>query len=107
MWREGNYMVCLILLIVAAPGCRKPYAPGQLLTPGTYLVVEGVIDPGTDSTIIKLSNTVRLSDPTSQAVETNARLTVENEAGASYSLAEFKAGQYLAIGLNLDKTKKY
>jgi hypothetical protein len=107
MCRGGNYMVCLILLTAAAPGCRKPYAPGPLSTPGTYLVVEGVIDPGTDSTIIKLSNTVRLSAPTSQAMETNARLTVENEAGTSYSLTEFKAGQYLAVGLNLDKAKKY
>jgi Domain of unknown function (DUF4249) len=103
-------MVYLILLTAAAPGCRKPYAPGPISSPGTYLVVEGVIDPGADSTIIKLSNTVNIAGNTSSAVETNARVTIENEGGPSYTLTErtpYYAGQYLAVGLSLDKTKKY
>jgi len=107
MCKGGNYMVYLILLTATTPACRKPYTPNPVSAPGSYLVVEGVIDPGADSTIITVSNTVRLSDTTLLATETNARLTVESEAGTGYSLNEFKAGRYLAIGLNLDKAKKY
>jgi len=107
MCKAINYMVYLILLTATAWGCRKPYAPNPVLAPGSYLVVEGVIDPGADSTVITISNTVNLSDTASPAMETKAHLTVESEAGVSYSLNEFKAGHYFAIGLNLDKTKKY
>ncbi|WP_295718518.1 DUF4249 domain-containing protein [Mucilaginibacter sp.] len=106
MNKRGNYMVFLALL-TAIVACRKPYTPKAILAPGSYLVVEGVINSGADSTIITLSKTINIATKDSSAFETNAQVTVENEGGTSYPLQEFKAGHYLAIALNLDKTKKY
>lgn len=96
-----------IALLTAIVACRKPYTPKAILAPGSYLVVEGVINSGADSTIITLSKTINIATKDSSAFETNAQVTVENEGGTSYPLQEFKAGHYLAIALNLDKTKKY
>lgn len=99
-------MVCLALLTATA-ACRKPYAPKPIIALNSYLVVEGVINSGSDSTIITLSKTVNIADNASLAFETNARVAVESEGGINYPLQEFKAGHYLAVALNLDKTKKY
>jgi hypothetical protein len=96
-----------LALLTATVACRKPYTPKAILAPGSYLVVEGVINSGADSTIITLSKTINIATKDSSAFETNAQVTVENEGGTSYPLQEFKAGRYLAIALNLDKTKKY
>ncbi len=49
------------LLLFALLCCKKPYDPPAIKSNGSYLVVEGVINSGADSTTIKLSRTVGLS----------------------------------------------
>jgi hypothetical protein len=54
--KKGGYL--LIWLVIAATGCKKPFNPIVLSTSNSYLVVEGMINSGSDSTFIKLSHTV-------------------------------------------------
>nr|WP_294948917.1 DUF4249 domain-containing protein [uncultured Mucilaginibacter sp.] len=105
MGKNFKYMVCMALFITAL-SCRKFYAPKVVAADTNVLVVEGVIDPGTDSTIIKLSHTVNISEKTSTKPETGAAVNVEG-AGATYHLTEIRNGTYAAAGLNLNKTVKY
>jgi hypothetical protein len=79
------------MLIVFMISCRKPYNPPATTTSNSYLVVEGVINSGTDSTIIKLSQTVNLSSKVSLNPLTRAVLTVENDQNGSYPLTEIYA----------------
>ena len=88
-------------------GCKKPYNPTIINSPNNYLVVEGVIDSGPDSTIIKLSRTVNLSGKTSSSPELNAVVTVESDQSASYALQEAGNGKYGLPALNLNGTSKY
>ena len=67
----------LLILIISAIGCRKPYNPPVITGVTNYLVVEGVINTGPDSTIIKLSRTVNISAGTTINPETGAVITVE------------------------------
>lgn len=97
----------MILSILIFAGCRKPYNPPAVTAPGTYLVVEGVINSGSDSTILKLSRTVRLSSVTSLNPVTNAAVSVESDQNALYTLTEQAPGVYVSTGLNLDGSKKY
>nr|WP_294948919.1 DUF4249 domain-containing protein [uncultured Mucilaginibacter sp.] len=90
----------------AVMGCKKTYAPKVVANDTNLLVVEGVIDPGIDSTFIKLSHTVKLSEKTSIKPETGAKVTVEGD-GVSYNLTEISNGTYATAGLNLNRTKKY
>ncbi len=100
--------ITFILLVIAITGCKKPYNPPAVTTvPGNYLVVEGVINGNSDSTIIKLSRTVNLSQNTNSKIETNAKLSVEDISGNIYPLNEASSGKYTGGPLNLDSTKKY
>ncbi len=96
----------MLLITIIFAGCRKPYNPPALSSPGNYLVVEGVINSGADSTFIKLSRTVNIS---SNAInpETNAMVTVESNRDNIYSLKETLPGRYAAGPLNLDNSLQY
>ncbi|MFC0519025.1 DUF4249 domain-containing protein [Mucilaginibacter angelicae] len=88
-------------------GCKKPYNPKIVNSPNSYLVVEGVINTGNDSTIVRLSKTVNISGNAKSAIVNNASVSVEAEGGTSYSLLPMGDGSYISTGLNLDITKNY
>jgi len=101
------YLYTVFLFMMAIVCCKKPYAPNIVSSNTSYLVVEGVINAGSDSTIIKLNRTVKLSDSVNHAPELSARVTVEGDQGSVYQLAEVGNGVYVSAGLNLDNSHKY
>jgi hypothetical protein len=103
---QRKFLPYLVLTIVSM-SCKKPYNPPVITSPGSYLVVEGVINAGADSTIIKLSRTVNLSSGTTNNPETGAVIVVQGNNNNSYPLTETSKGSYSVAGLNLDVTKTY
>jgi Domain of unknown function (DUF4249) len=97
----------LVLFLLAIFSCKKPYNPAATNINFNYLVVEGVINSGPDSTIIKLSRTTTLGSGDKITVEANALVTVLSDAGDHYALSENTPGIYTFNGLNLSITKKY
>ena len=93
--------------ITAGWGCKKLYAPPAITANNNYLVVEGVIAAGQDSTIIKLSRTVNVSGTTTVNPERNATVTVQDDQNVSYNLLQIDTGRYGAPPLNLDISRKY
>lgn len=88
-------------------GCKKAYNPPAINAPSSYLVVEGVIDPGSDSTIIKLSSTTNIGVKGVSPV-LKATLVVEgNQQSSTYFLTEIGNGKYASPGLNLSGSKQY
>lgn len=102
-----NYIFLILILDMTTNGCRKPYEPPAVSVSSRYLVVEGVINAGSDSTFINLSRTVKISDKVVANPETGANLTVEGDQNISYPLTEISKGKYASPGLNLDNTHKY
>src|SRR6266705_3121002 len=88
-------------------GCKKPYAPSIVASNNNYLVVEGVINAGSDSTVIKLSRTVNISGQTTANTEAGAQIFVEGDQNTSYPLKETKSGRYISVPLSLDKNHRY
>lgn len=106
--RIACYVTALSMIIpLIIVSCRKPYEPPAASATSSYLVVEGVINAGSDSTIIKLNRTVKLSDSVNHAPELRARVTVEGDQGAVYQLSELGNGVYASSPLNLDNSHKY
>ena len=97
----------LLLFVFAVAGCKKLYSPPATSSPNSYLVVEGVINSGSDSTIIKLSRTVNISSKVTVNALTGATVTVESDQSGTYPLAGKPNGTYVSAGLNLDNARKY
>jgi hypothetical protein len=95
------------LFFAALASCKKPYIPPVINSPGNYLVVEGVINTGSDSTIIKLSRTVNIANGVTTNPVTGAAITVQSDQNTSYPLTETVKGNYASAGLNLDNSHKY
>lgn len=100
------HILILVMFFTTIFGCKKPYTPTAVTTANNYLVVEGVINIGSDSTQIKLSRTVNLSVATTNP-ETGAIVQVESDQNTIYPLTELKRGLYIIASLNLDTTRKY
>ena len=97
----------ILVLVVSMVACRKAYNPPVVAASDSYLVVEGVINSGSDSTIIKLSKTVNLSSKITLNPLLHAVLTVESDQNNTYPLTEAGNGAYVSGGLNLDGTRQY
>ena len=108
-----NKYICKYTLIAHAlllfSSCKKPYAPPVIVSGTSHLVVEGLINTGTDSTIIHLTRTTPISTPSSTAppAELNAIVSIESDANATYPLGEIGNGYYASAGLNLSSANKY
>ena len=97
------------LLMLPCLGCKKPYAPPASSAPGSYLVVEGIINSGNDSTIISINKTVKLTDKATSNPVLGATVTVEGEQGGIYHLNDYaNNGRYASAGsLNLSTSQRY
>ncbi len=88
--------------------CTSSFIPPTTTTNANILVVEGMINTNSDSTIITLSRTVIVTAKTTIAPELNAIITVENgSATVVGTLTSIGKGIYATKGLNLDITKQY
>jgi hypothetical protein len=87
--------------------CKKPYSPTIVASNANYLVVEGVINSGQDSTIINLSRTINIADTLKANPESGAQVLVESDQNVTYSIPEIGKGKYASPALNLDNTHKY
>ena len=106
--KQTRHIFFVIGLVTATmAGCKKPYAPPVIASRANYLVVEGLINPGSDSTIIKLSRTVPLSSTSSISPELNASVVIESNTNATYPLTAAGNGRYVAVGLNLNTSNNY
>jgi hypothetical protein len=97
------------VLTICLFGCKKPYTPTIASSQSNYLVVEGLINSGNDSTLIKLSRTVKISDTTKTINPVlDAQVTVESDQNGSWSLFDTNNnGVYGSASLNLPASQKY
>ncbi|PWT76682.1 MAG: hypothetical protein C5B59_06110 [Bacteroidetes bacterium] len=99
-----KYLIYVSSVLVIA--CKEHYVSPYVSPNLGYLVVEGIINSGPGSTLIKLSRTTALSD-SSRTVETGAQVFIEGNNSTNYTLTETAKGQYMIGGLTLDPNSKY
>ena len=97
----------VFLFVVLAVCCRETYIPPAISTPNNFLVVDGFINAGSDSTIIKLTRTRNLGSNADFIKESGALLTINGKSGDIHPLQEITAGVYAAAGLNLNPSGEY
>ena len=107
MKMNGKYIILCGIIAFFAISCTKPYNPKVISTAGNYLVVEGTINTGGDSTTILLSRTVPLNSNLTTVPELGAVITIQNNQNQSYSLVEKGNGVYASAALTLPATAQY
>ncbi|HEY4965329.1 MAG TPA: DUF4249 domain-containing protein [Puia sp.] len=95
------------LLFVIMMGCRQSYLPPISATNHTFLVIEGYIDAGTDSTQIRLTRTISFGDTSAIATELNALVTIEGDGGYVGQVLEKGNGYYESSPLALPINQQY
>lgn len=76
-------------------------------SPNSYLVIEGVINSGSDSTYFRLSRSIKLSAKDTVKYENNANVTIEGNDNTTYSLSQIANGIYASAPLGLSSSVKY
>jgi len=96
-------------MLLGAFACKERFNPPEVDTNLNYLTVEGLINTsGVDSTIIRVSRTVKLTNKVTFQPELKATLTIEsNDNTVKRNLAERSLGVYYALPFALDATKQY
>jgi hypothetical protein len=97
----------LTILGMLTLSCKQSFEPEVTKSSINLLVVEGLINIGNDSTIIKLSRTVILDNKNTVKPEIGATVIVESESSEKFPLVEMTPGKYASPSLNLNVNKKY
>src|ERR1700744_1191318 len=100
-----NFKIILFIAVLSI-ACKKPYNPGVINAPNTYLIVEGVININ-GTTTMRLSHTVNLSSKITNNPVTDAQVSVESNANDSFALTSNDSGYYYLRGKTLDVTRQY
>lgn len=95
------------MVFFSATACREKYELPETVVNKDYLVVEGFINGGNDSTFINLSRTVTPDDASRIKAETGASVSIEGENGGNFFLHEINPGVYAAAPLGLSPSGKY
>src|SRR5664279_4390896 len=95
-----------ILLVLFITGCKEYYDPPAITDNPGFLVVDGFLNGGGDSTYIKLSHTRNLNDTGSKNPELNASILVEGDQHTQIPLINLGDGRYSNL-LPLIPSEKY
>lgn len=87
--------------------CVEPFSPPQVNSDEGYLVVDGFLNMGSDTSTIVLSRTQSASVKTSVVMEAGAKITVEQENGAVLTFTEKGNGSYFLPPVTLNMSEKY
>ena len=108
--RAARFKNMILLLIPGSLlGCRQIYSPPTRAANLNWLVVDGILVDGPDSTIINLSRTENLTDSSvfTPNPETGASVTVTGVNGDHFNLTESSPGRYTSPGLGLQTGMQY
>ncbi len=100
------YKLVLPVFLFILTSCKEEFNPSLSNSDVDLLVVEGYIDISGDDSFIQLSRTQPVQSELPFVPETNARLTLTDEAGTSWAFNEVAPGKYL-INVTVGQTGKY
>lgn len=98
---KGKNILIMLILVLLFGACKEPYYPAIIEAPNSFLVVDGMIKVGGDSTIIRLTRTRNLIDSNEVVTEEGAFVVLEGDQGAYFPFTRLGNGYYATAPLNL------
>lgn len=94
-------------LLFILNGCIEPFSPPEVNEDQGYLVIDGFLNVGSDTSRIELSHTQNASATQPAATESMAKIAVEEENGQTYDFIEKGNGSYFLPPRNFNQNSKY
>ncbi len=105
--RKGLIIYALFIFFILLQACKEPYFPEVVEAPNSFLVVDGMIKVGGDSTIIRLTRTRNLVDSNVLITENDAFVVLEGDRGGFYPFSRMGNGYYGTAPLQLNTAEKF
>jgi hypothetical protein len=105
--RKLKYIFVISFLTIIVSDCKEVYNPPSVKNNPFFLVIDGIVVSGNDSTNITLSRTKSLTDSAPTVKELGAKVFVSGESGVAYPFMELGNGQYATNQLLLNTTEQY
>lgn len=103
-----KYLMPLFLVTgLMINSCIEPFSPPEVNNPESFLVVDGFLNVGGDTSKINLRNTQNTNDDAKPVSEGGARISVESESGESFNFEETGSGLYVLPPVNFGLSAKY
>ncbi|MCE7067863.1 DUF4249 domain-containing protein [Dyadobacter sp. CY326] len=97
----------LMMLVLVIYSCIEPFNPPEVNNPESFLVVDGFLNVGGDTSKIILRNTQNTNDEVKPLNEGGAKLVAEAESGETYNFEELDNGIYVLPPVNFNMSTKY
>jgi hypothetical protein len=105
--RVSTFSVILIITLAVMYSCIEPFSPPEVNSDQNYLVVDGFLNVGQDTSVIELRRTQNINQMATSAGETGATVSAETEAGEKYLFAEGRGGAYKLPPRLFNRSVKY
>lgn len=102
-----KYGVLFLILTLVVAGCIDPFNPSDANKDGKYLVINGFLNTGGDTSYISLSRTQGLSDKTVPMVVTGAVVRVVGDKGTTYTFTDKGSGNYFLAPRSFPVTENF
>lgn len=104
---KSFFPIYIVIVLVFIGSCRDKYKPDVVSLQKSFLVVEANLNPGNDSTIVRLTKTFKLDDTARLNTINNAQVTVEGKDNSVYVLTPRGSGYYISPFLGLTINEDY
>ena len=106
MTNARKFCFYTLSVLLPAASCKETYVYPYILPETGYLVIEGSVNNGHDTTTLVLSRTTPLNNDNLQ-YELGATVTIEGKDNSVYALPEKTSGHYSISQLNLNTAVEY
>jgi hypothetical protein len=105
--RYSLVKISFFALLLLLDSCVEPFSPPEINSDAQYLVVDGFLNIGSDSSRVNLSHTQNATATEAVLNETGAVITAEEETGAIFTFTEQGNGSYILPPQSFNSTGKY
>ncbi|GGB83935.1 DUF4249 domain-containing protein [Dyadobacter sediminis] len=99
--------VLFFAVLLFLDSCIEPFSPPEVSSVENFLVVDGFLNVGADTSRIELRRTQNVNAEQIPNYETGASISVETESGESYAFSEAGSGLYLLAPKQYNTAGKY
>lgn len=102
---KSPFLILVVVMFIF--GCVRPFSPPEVNSQQSYLVVDGFLNTGSDTSVFLLSRTQNINQNDNPLIESGATVIVEKESGETSSFTEITNGKYILPPAQFDPARKY